>query len=430
MSATLVVGSQWGDEGKGKVIDMLANEADFVVRYQGGANAGHTLVVDGKKTILHLIPSGILNKNCTCLITTGVVADIEKLSQEIDGLKENGFLEDDSQLLISDSVTVILPYHQELDKLRELSLGKNKIGTTGRGIGPAYEDKASRRALLLRDLYSPDLKKKLEKTLLEKNHLIQSLYNGEEIRVDDVLNHISKFADKLKKYRCADTSLVIHKAIEQGKKVLFEGAQGSLLDINHGTYPFVTSSSTISGSGCVGAGIGPNQIEKIIGITKAYTTRVGAGPFPTELFDKTGEHLQQAGHEFGSTTGRTRRCGWLDLVAMRYSIRINGISELALMKLDCLSQLDELKICTAYEIDGNIVEDFPLDQKSQESIKPILKSLKGWKTDISAIRSFENLPKEAKEYVSYVGQELATPVSLVSVGPERDASLYLRPLFD
>ena len=309
MAGMLIVGSQWGDEGKGKVIDILAQQADFVVRYQGGANAGHTLVVDGQKTVLHLIPSGILNPKTKCIITPGVAIDPEKLVAEIEGLEKKGHIKDPGQLLISDSATVILPYHKAIDSHREASLGNKKIGTTGRGIGPAYEDKASRKALLMRDLFSPNLKDKLEANLIEKNHLIEKLYGGTPFKVEDIIELVSTWAEKLAPFRCKDTSLIIHKATDSGKKVLFEGAQGTLLDINHGTYPFVTSSSTIAGSCCVGAGVGPQEIKRVVGITKAYTTRVGSGPFPTELLDNTGEQIQKQGHEFGATTGRTRRYG-------------------------------------------------------------------------------------------------------------------------
>lgn len=430
MAGMLIVGSQWGDEGKGKVIDILAQEADFVVRYQGGANAGHTLVVDGKKTVLHLIPSGILNPKTKCVITPGVVIDPDKLITEIEGLEKTGQIKKPDQLLISDSATVILPYHKAIDALREESLGKKKIGTTGRGIGPAYEDKASRKALLMRDLFSSNLKEKLEANLKEKNHLIESLYGGEAFDVDKLVSQIQTWAEKLAPFRCADTSLAIHRALESGKKVLFEGAQGTLLDINHGTYPFVTSSSTTAGSCCIGAGVGPQEIKRVVGITKAYTTRVGAGPFPTELFDDVGETIQKQGHEFGATTGRTRRCGWFDLVAMKYAIRINGITDIALMKIDCLSGLDEIKVCVAYEIDGVETTDFPCDHEQLEKAKPVLKSLKAWKEDISKMRNFADLPKEAKDYISYVGHELATPVSLVSIGPGREQTLFLKDLYN
>ncbi|MEE6251073.1 MAG: adenylosuccinate synthase [Bdellovibrionota bacterium] len=428
MSGTLVVGSQWGDEGKGKVIDLLAQNADMVVRYQGGANAGHTLVVDGKKTVLHLIPSGILNPKTKCVITPGVVVDPEKLCQEIQGIEDSGVLQKAEQLLISDQAVVILPYHKAIDMAREERLAGKKIGTTGRGIGPAYEDKASRKAVLMRDLFDSNLAEKLAANLVEKNHILTELYKQEAVKVEELVEQIKVWAEKLSAFRCKDTSLVVHKALESGKKVLFEGAQGSLLDITHGTYPYVTSSSTIAGSCCVGTGIGPKEIKKVIGITKAYTTRVGEGPFPTELFDEDGKKLQTQGHEFGATTGRTRRCGWLDLVALKYAIRINGMTEIALMKIDCLSGFDEIKVCTAYELDGKTTEDFPVVMDDLSRAKPIYKSFKGWSQDISKIKVVTELPKEVSDYISYIGHELATPISMVSVGPDRDQSLFLKDL--
>lgn len=428
MSGTLVVGSQWGDEGKGKVIDLLAQNADMVVRYQGGANAGHTLVVNGKKTVLHLIPSGILNPKTKCVITPGVVVDPEKLCQEIQGIEDSGVLQNADQLLISDQAVVILPYHKAIDMAREESLAGKKIGTTGRGIGPAYEDKASRKAVLMRDLFDINLADKLKANLVEKNHILTELYKQEPVKIEELVEQVKVWAEKLSAFRCKDTSLVVHKALETGKNVLFEGAQGSLLDITHGTYPYVTSSSTIAGSCCVGTGIGPKEIKKVIGITKAYTTRVGEGPFPTELFDEDGKKLQSQGHEFGATTGRTRRCGWLDLVALKYAIRINGMTEIALMKIDCLSGFDEIKVCTAYELDGETTEDFPVVMDDLARAKPILKSFKGWSQDISNIKTVNELPKEVSDYISYIGHELATPISMVSVGPDRDQSLFLKDL--
>ncbi|MCB0351087.1 MAG: adenylosuccinate synthase, partial [Bdellovibrionales bacterium] len=338
MPGIIVIGSQWGDEGKGKVVDVFSSQSDYVVRYQGGANAGHTLVVDGKKTVLHLVPSGILHPNTICVIGAGVVLDVEKLAEEILALQKNGLLKDPKQLLISDSATVLLSYHRQLDQAREKAAGLEKIGTTGKGIGPAYEDRASRKAILFGDLFNTDtLKAKLEASLKEKNFLLEKMYEQKPADIQDVLASALKAAEKLAPFRCRDTSLVVHKALRQNKKILFEGAQGTLLDLLHGTYPFVTSSSTLSGSACVGVGVGPGAIDKVIGITKAYTTRVGSGPFPTELDDENGERLRAVGQEFGATTGRSRRCGWLDLVALRYALRINGITNLALMKIDVLS---------------------------------------------------------------------------------------------
>ena len=315
MAGNVVIGSQWGDEGKGKVVDVFSSQSDYVVRYQGGANAGHTLIVEGKKTVLHLIPSGVLHQDTKCVIASGVVLDVETLFREIEALKLNGLLQDPSQLLISDKCTVLLSYHRKLDQAREMAAGREKIGTTGKGIGPAYEDRASRKAILFGDLFYPDtLKEKIESSLKEKNYLLK-MYGEEPVNADEVMESALKFAKELEPYRCEDTSLLVHQAIRKGQKVLFEGAQGTLLDLMHGTYPYVTSSSTLAGSVCSSVGIGPRSIDKVIGITKAYTTRVGSGPFPTELNNEVGERMRDVGKEFGSTTGRTRRCGWLDLVA-------------------------------------------------------------------------------------------------------------------
>jgi adenylosuccinate synthase len=430
MPGIIVIGSQWGDEGKGKVVDVFSSQSDYVVRYQGGANAGHTLVVDGKKTVLHLVPSGILHPNTICVIGAGVVLDIEKLCEEITALQENGLLKDPKQLLISDSATVLLSYHRELDQAREKAAGLEKIGTTGKGIGPAYEDRASRKAILFGDLFNEkSLRGKLESSLKEKNFLLENMYKQKPSDVNQVMKTISTAAERLAPFRCRDTSLVVHKALKQNKKILFEGAQGTLLDLLHGTYPFVTSSSTISGSACIGTGVGPGVIDKVIGITKAYTTRVGSGPFPTELSDETGERLRAIGQEFGATTGRSRRCGWLDLVALRYALRINGITNLALMKIDVLSGLKEIKVCTAYELDGQIIQEYPVSPGDLERAKPVYESLPGWQEDISGIKNVKDLPKNVQDYAQFIGTQLATPIDVLSVGPGRDQTLWLKPLF-
>ena len=430
MSAILVLGSQWGDEGKGKVIDVFSQHCNMVVRYQGGPNAGHTLVVNGEKTVLHLIPSGVLHKDVKCVIASGVVIDPISLCIEIDKLKAAGYLENLQQLLISDNATLILPYHRAIDAARENNLGDGKIGTTGKGVGPAYEDRASRRALLFRDLFASDFEQKLEFVLKEKNQLLTGLYKQEAISAKDIVNTLKDSIEKLSPHRCSDTSLLVHNAIKTGKKLLFEGAQGTLLDVYHGTYPYVTSSSTIAGSCLIGTGMGPNVIKKVIGITKAYTTRVGAGPFPTEQDNEIGENLRSTGNEFGSTTGRSRRCGWLDLVALRYAIRINGITSIALMKLDVLSKLEELKVCVAYEIDGKEVFDMPTDAVELAKAKPIYENLAAWKSEISHIRNFADLPLETKNYVRYITQKVGVPIDMVSVGPGRNESLLLNPLFN
>lgn len=430
MSAIVVVGSQWGDEGKGKVVDVFSAEADYVVRYQGGANAGHTLVVNGIKTVLHLVPSGVLHPSTRCLISSGVVVDVEQVAKEIHALKETGYLKDPGQLKIADSATVILPYHRVLDQAREKAANHEKLGTTGRGIGPAYEERASRKAILFGDLYKKDtLRHKLERALEEKNFLIEKFYGLDPIKLEDLMDHIERWAEELAPHRCADASSIIHTALKGGKKVLFEGAQGALLDIFHGTYPFVTSSSTIAGSACVGSGVGPCEIDKVLGITKAYTTRVGSGPFPTELDDETGEKLRKDGHEFGATTGRTRRCGWLDLVALRYAIRTNGITNIALMKMDVLSGHKEIKVCVAYELDGEQITDMPVLSGDLERATPIYKTLPGWDEPLDKAKSMSELPRNASNYVNFIINETGTPVDVVSVGPGREQTLWINQLF-
>ncbi len=426
----VVVGAQWGDEGKGKIVDVFSAHADMVVRYQGGANAGHTLVVDGVKTVLHLVPSGILHAETLCVIAAGVVIDVAGVAEEIRKLKANGYLKNPRQLLISDAATVILPYHKALDAAREKSLAEDKIGTTGKGIGPAYEDRASRRAIVFADLFDPStLKAKLELNLIEKNALLEKVYNAPAFKAADLMKDLAALADELAPYRSRDVSVIVHKSLKAGKKVLFEGAQGTLLDLLHGTYPFVTSSSTVAGSACIGTGIGPTNIEKVIGIMKAYTTRVGSGPFPTELKDDTGSRLQRLGHEFGSTTGRPRRCGWLDLVAMKYAIRINGITNLALLKLDVLSGFEKIGVCTGYKIGGETVHEFPSNPTELDKVEPIFEYLPGWKEDLTKINNFKDLPRTATNYIDFVGNQLGTPVDVVSLGPGREQTLWVKPLF-
>jgi len=429
MPGVVIVGAQWGDEGKGKIVDVLAERSDFVVRFQGGANAGHTLVVNSQKTVLHLIPSGILRAETNCVIGPGAVIDIEKLVNEIETLKAQNYLSNPKQLLVSDSATVIFPFHKALDLAREGSLGENKIGTTGRGIGPAYEDHAARRAILLSDLYdSARLKERLELTLSEKNALLQ-FYRQNPVTVDEMMNWARPFAEKLAPYRARDVGSIVYKAIKSGKRILFEGAQGTLLDVYHGTYPFVTSSSTIAASACIGTGIGPSNVSTVIGVMKAYTTRVGQGPFPSELFDEQGQHLQTVGHEFGATTGRIRRCGWLDLMAMKYSIRLNGITNLALMKLDVLSGLEKIGVCIGYELDGKPMLEAPSSLSEWSRVKPILEYLPGWKEDLTKISNLKELPRNATLYIDFISKNLGTPVDVISVGPGREQTLWVKPLF-
>ncbi|NUN05715.1 MAG: adenylosuccinate synthase, partial [Bdellovibrio sp.] len=358
MSGIVVVGAQWGDEGKGKLIDVFSEKADMVVRYQGGANAGHTLVVNGQKTVLHLVPSGVLRPETQCVIAPGVVIDIFSIRDEIRKLKASGYLQNPKQLMIADTATIILPYHKALDAAREAALSDGKIGTTGKGIGPAYEDRASRRAVLFGDIFDREtLKAKIELALREKNFMLENYYKVETFKLESLVKDIEAVAEELAPYRTKDTSLFINKNLKSGKRVLFEGAQGTMLDIMHGTYPFVTSSSTLAANACASAGIGPMNIQKVIGVFKAYATRVGGGPFPTELTDEVGMKIQTDGHEFGSTTGRARRCGWLDLVALKYAIRVNGITNLAMMKLDVLTGHDRIGVCTAYKLNGEVVTE-------------------------------------------------------------------------
>lgn len=434
MSITVVVGAQWGDEGKGKLIDVFAQHADTIVRYQGGSNAGHTLVVKGKKTVLHLVPSGILHYDKTCVITSSVVIDIFGLLEEIKKLKDSGVEITANQLLISDRATVLLPYHKSIDKARELALSndktKEKIGTTGKGIGPAYEDRASRQALIMSDLFDNEtLFQKLNYGIKEKNFLLKNMYDMPEIDVSELHQHILAVVEELRPFRKSDTSLYISQKMKEGKRILFEGAQGTMLDIHHGTYPYVTSSSTLAGSGSTSAGIGPHHLSKVIGVFKAYCTRVGSGPFPTELNNAIGEKIQAEGHEFGSTTGRARRCGWLDLVALKYAIRLNGINSLAMMKLDVLSCLDEVYVCTGYKIRDSIVHEFPTDTNELKNIEPILEKFSGWKEDLTAIRSVMTLPKKATDYIHFVQRYLGCPIDVISIGPDREQTLWVKPVY-
>ena len=431
MSASIVVGAQWGDEGKGKLVDVLASKADLVVRFQGGANAGHTLVVNGHKTILHLIPSGILHPNTLCMITSGVVLDVFGILDEIDKLKAQGLMKKPEQFLISDNCSLLMPYHKILDVARESALNKEKIGTTGKGIGPAYEDRTSRRGLIFSDLFQPKtLKEKLERALLEKNVLFEKIYGQPAFDTKELIEKLTTAAERLLPHRCQDTSQMILKAIKGGKKVLFEGAQGTLLDIHHGTYPYVTSSPTISSSALTSTGIGPQNIKQVIGVFKAYATRVGSGPFPTELLESTGEFLRTTGKEFGSTTGRPRRCGWLDLVALKYAIRLNGITSLAMMKLDVLSGLDKLQICTGYKIKDQVVTEWPSTLSELEGAEPVLTELPGWKEDLTKINQLSELPRPVNQYLDFISDFVKTPIDVISVGPGREQTLWVKPLFN
>ncbi len=426
MSVRIVIGAQWGDEGKGKIVDLLSDQADYVARYQGGANAGHTLKFDGETHILHLIPSGIFHQNTICIIGNGVVIDPLTLLDEIDMVKQTG-TEIGDRLLISESAHVILPYHKNLDKVGEMALGGQKIGTTGRGIGPAYVHKIARVGIRMMDLENADLlRKKMEVNLREINAKL-SAFRAEPMELDDMFDQMLEAGKKLKPHICNTTSR-FHKALAAGREILLEGAQGTLLDIDHGTYPYVTSSSPTAGGACVGTGIPPTAIDRVMGITKAYCTRVGNGPFPTELEDETGDALRDAGHEFGSTTGRPRRCGWIDLVALRYAVRINGINELAITKLDVLDEFETIHACTSYTLDGEEIDEFPLRPADLEKVEPVYKEYKGWKKSTREAGSYDDLPAAARKYLESLSEFLDVPVRIVSTGPGRDETIIVGEL--
>jgi adenylosuccinate synthase len=429
MANVVVVGAQWGDEGKGKVVDIYTEHADDIVRYQGGNNAGHTLVVGSEKIVLHLIPSGILHEGKRCIIGNGVVLDPEVFIREITKLKASGRIKDDACLLLSESLHIIMPYHKQIDIAREAKSGDKKIGTTGRGIGPCYEDKIGRRGIRLMDLLNEEaFTRKLKEFLIEKNFLLENLLGEKPCIFEEILAEYRGYAEILKKY-VADTSLVLDKDLKAGKKVLFEGAQGTLLDVDHGTYPYVTSSSTCAGGACTGSGVSPRDIHEIIGISKAYVTRVGSGPFPTELLEETGEQLRQTGGEFGATTGRPRRCGWFDAMVIRYSVRVNGLTGIALTKLDVLSDFDTIKVCTGYTFQGKALETLPAALETFENCQPVYEELPGWRTDITGAQSFEDLPENARKYVRRLEELAGCQIVMVSVGPRRDQTIILRNPF-
>ena len=424
MPALVLLGAQWGDEGKGKATDLLGDRVDYVVRYQGGNNAGHTVVIGDQKYALHLLPSGILSSNCVPVIGNGVVIDPAVLLEEIKGLNERGI--DTSKLTISLNAHLITPYHRTIDKVTERFLGKAKIGTTGRGIGPAYADKINRIGIRVQDLFDPSiLRQKLEAALKDKNQVLVKVFNRNNINVEDVLAEYLNYAEILRPY-VADTALLLNKALEAGKTVLLEGSQGTLLDVDHGTYPYVTSSNPTSGGACTGSGIGPTKIDRVIGILKAYTTRVGSGPFPTELFDEDGEALRRIGGEVGVTTGRNRRCGWFDAPIARYATRVNGLTDFFLTKLDVLTGWEKIPVCVAYEVDGKRVEEVPASQSDFHHAKPIYEYLDGWTEDISKCKKFEELPINAQKYVKYLEQISGAPMSAIGVGPGRDQTIVVK----
>lgn len=428
MANIVIVGTQWGDEGKGKIVDLLAEHADLVVRFQGGNNAGHTMVVDGEQFISHLVPSGILQQK-TCFIGNGVVVDPEVLLKEIETLQNKDIAVSPQNLMISERAHVIMPYHKQVDKARETMKGDEKIGTTGRGIGPAYEDKATRRGIRFVDLMDLEsFEEKVRSILDEKNFYLKNYMHSETLDPGNVIESYKVYSKKLAPY-VTNISIVIDEAIKDGKQVLFEGAQGTHLDIDHGTYPYVTSSNTVSGNACCGGGIGPGAITGVMGIVKAYTTRVGAGPFPTELFDHAGDCMQKKGVEFGATTGRKRRCGWLDTVIVRNAVRLNGLTSLAITKLDVLGGLSPLKICTAYDFQGKTINHFPADLKVLGKCKPIYEEHPGWSEDISKMKSFDDLPENAKKYLKRIEQLTQTPIEIISLGPGRDETIVLQNPF-
>lgn len=425
MPNLVIVGAQWGDEGKGKIVDLLTQRVSAVVRFQGGNNAGHTIVVDGEKTVLHLIPSGILHKNCQCLIAGGVVLDPDVFRAEIQVLHAKGYLSSPEQLRISENAHLIMDYHKKLDLVREERRGKNKIGTTGRGVGPCYEDKIARRGIRIGDLFYPELRADIITTITERYMtLVDEGIAIEDMNRAAIEKKLDEFTHTLKPYVC-NTSVLIHDLIKAGKSLLFEGAQGTNLDIDHGTYPYVTSSNTVAGGACTGAGVGPTQIDGVLGISKAYCTRVGSGPFPTELSDATGDLLRTRGHEFGSTTGRPRRCGFIDLVALKHAVRVNGMTGLILTKMDILTGLATLKVATAYELDGVPIDEMPSHPKILEKCQPVYTELPGWTDDINKVKSWESLPKTCQEYIQFIETKLDIPVVMVSVGPERGQDILL-----
>ncbi len=426
MPAIVLLGAQWGDEGKGKATDILGDRVDYVVRYQGGNNAGHTVVIGDQKYALHLLPSGILSPNVIPVIGNGVVIDPSVLLEEIKGLNERGI--DTSKLVISSNAHLITPYHRTIDKVSERFLGKAKIGTTGRGIGPAYADKISRIGIRVQDLFDESiLQKKIEGALKDKNQVLTKVFNRKDMQVSEILDEYLGYVEILRPY-IADTALLLNNALESGKTVLLEGSQGTLLDVDHGTYPFVTSSNPTAGGACTGSGIGPTKIERVIGIVKAYTTRVGSGPFPTELENEDGEKLRTIGHEYGTTTGRNRRCGWYDAPIARFAVRINGLTDFFLTKLDVLTGWEKIPVCVAYEIDGKRVEEVPSSQTDFHHAIPIYEYLPGWSEDISKARALSDLPKNARDYIAFLEEISGAPMSAIGVGPGRDETIVTRDL--
>jgi adenylosuccinate synthase len=428
MPAIVLVGAQWGDEGKGKATDLLGSRVDAVVKFNGGNNAGHTIVVEGEKYALHLLPSGILTPGCTPVIGNGVVIDLGVLFQEIDGLNARGV--DTSRLVVSGSAHVITPYNRTLDKVTERFLGNSKIGTTGRGIGPTYADKMARIGIRVQDLFDAEvLRAKVVGALNLKNQTLVKIYNRKAFDVEAVVDELASYADRLRPM-VADTALLLHRMLAEDKTVVLEAGQATLLDVDHGTYPFVTSSNATAGGACTGSGIPPTRISRVVAVAKAYTTRVGEGPFPTELLDESGQRLREAGAEYGTTTGRPRRCGWFDAPVARYAARINGVTDFVLTKLDVLTGLAEVPVCVGYEVDGERVDEVPTDQARFARAVPVYETLPGWTEDISAARTLADLPANARAYVAALEEMITAPISVVGVGPGRDETVVVRDLLD
>jgi adenylosuccinate synthase len=426
MSNVVIVGAQWGDEGKGKIVDLLTQYADLVVRFQGGNNAGHTIVLRGEKFVVHLIPSGILYEDKKCIIGNGVVLDPAVLVEEIDEIKKRGYFKDDPQLMISEETHIILPYHRKIDVAREKTF---KIGTTGRGIGPAYEDKVARCGIRMVDLLDENVfREKLEANLAQKNIYLTQVLKEKGFEFSEIFNEYLQYKNRLEKY-VKNTSLILHEEIQKGKHILFEGAQGAMLDLDHGTYPYVTASNTLAGNACAGSGIGPTMINSVIGIAKAYTTRVGEGPFPTELRDETGDKIREKGGEYGATTGRPRRCGWFDAVVVNHSIRINGIREMVITKLDVLNDFDTINVCVGYRADGNVFYHVPSNLEILKRSEPVYEELSGWETEIKGARNFKDLPSKARRYLKRIEKLIGTKITMISVGSERDETVEVKNPF-
>ena len=424
MSNRVVVGAQWGDEGKAKIVDFLTEEADLVIRFQGGANAGHTVEVGDQKFIFHLIPAGIMHPGKQCVIGNGVVLDPAQVLNEIEEVRAKGF-DLDGRLWIAENAQVVLPYHKVLDQLKEKAAGAAAIGTTGRGIGPAYYDKVNRSGIRVADLLEEDtLRDKLDKQVAAHNEVIQKMYGGEPLSADAIFADYRALGRRLKPY-VADTVAIINSALKQGKRLIFEGAQGTVLDVDHGTYPFVTSSNTVAAAACVGSGVGPTAVNQVIGVVKAYTTRVGNGPFPTEETGAVGKELRKIGHEYGATTGRERRCGWFDAVLVRRAAMVNGLTHLAITKMDVMDDFDEIKVCTAYEIDGRRVEHFPSQSSALDKVKPVYETLPGWKSPTVEVTAWKDLPEKARQYLQRVADLLEVPIGLISLGPKRHQTIQL-----